>query len=186
MPFFTHGTSDVPKDVQLGTKKIQKVQYFAGSYPTCRKEFELKTRGKTAVLTPSILAKQTTSWPNHAVLRKTAKSAALLSLVTANIAAQSTVPVTASRRSDTYACTRRRASSKNWRCISHYSHGMPKRLFTARLEFYGKFLFEYCPDLGGVPGSQAHLCEGMKACNQAAFNRNAAKLENERCIAPKV
>lgn len=33
---------------------------------------------------------------------------------------------------------------------------------------------------------QAHKCDGMKGCKEAAFNRNAAKLENERCIAPKV
>jgi len=34
--------------------------------------------------------------------------------------------------------------------------------------------------------AQAHKCDGMKGCKEAAFNRNAAKLENERCIAPKV
>ena len=41
-------------------------------------------------------------------------------------------------------------------------------------------------DLTARAPAQAHKCDGMKGCKEAAFNRNAAKLENERCIAPKV
>ena len=33
---------------------------------------------------------------------------------------------------------------------------------------------------------EAHTCEGMKTCQQAAFDRNAAKLEAERCVGAKL
>jgi hypothetical protein len=33
---------------------------------------------------------------------------------------------------------------------------------------------------------QAHLCDGMKGCKEAAFNRNAATLSGTSCVAAKV
>ena len=33
---------------------------------------------------------------------------------------------------------------------------------------------------------EAHTCVGMKTCHQAAFDRNAAKLQAERCVGAKL
>lgn len=84
------------------------------------------------------------------------------SSVTASTARQNTAPLTAFRR---YTCASGRAMSVEKSKV--------------------KIPFEACQGLT-VQDVQVHKCEGMSGCKEAAFKRNAAKLENERCVAPKV